>query len=111
MRSKRSQEGYLLIDHRESPGVSAELVHQSGTDAPVVGKNATFESATITCSHCQAVVILNPLRTRARGYCASCDHYVCDSVFCNQGCRSFKKMLADLYDKAVLVQGKESAHG
>ena len=96
MRSKRSQEGYLLIDHRESPGVSADLVHRSGKDAPVVGKNATFESATITCSHCQAVVILNPLRTRPRNYCAKCDHYVCDRPACLTECLPLKKVLDDL---------------
>lgn len=61
--SKRSQEGYLLIDHR----------------ACASGPTALHESATITCSHCHRVVVLNPGRTRVRGYCSKCDHYLCDA--------------------------------
>jgi hypothetical protein len=59
MRSKRSREGYLQIDNRLSGGQNLEL--------PV-----------ITCSHCHTQVILNPDRSRAREYCAKCDHYICD---------------------------------
>ena len=42
------------------------------------GSGGLFESATITCSHCQRVVILNPERNRDRAYCPKCDHYLCD---------------------------------
>ena len=97
---KRRREGYLLIDNRYSPGVSAEFVHASGMDAPVVGAGATFESATMTCCHCNAVVVLNPLRTRPRGYCAKCDQYVCDNAGCGLECRPFAKLLDDAYDLA-----------
>lgn len=76
--SKRSHEGYLLIDNSASPGVSADLIRQSGKDVPIVGEGQKFESAVITCSHCHKGVIVNPDRTRSRGYCPKCDHYVCD---------------------------------
>lgn len=99
---KPRREGYLLIDNRDSPGVSADLLHQAGKLglAPVVPSGATFESATVTCAHCNAVVILNPNRTRPRGYCAKCDAYVCDTPACGLECRPFKKLLDELQEQA-----------
>jgi hypothetical protein len=69
MPSKPRREGLLTIDHRNSPGVSAEFVRASGLSAPVVRAGQVFESATVTCAHCNVVVVLNPDRTRPRGYC------------------------------------------
>ena len=74
----RSHEGYLTVDHRASPGIPAALAVQMGMDPRLVGEGGFFESATMTCTHCRGVVILNPQRTRARAYCQKCDHYVCD---------------------------------
>ena len=93
MSSLRSHEGYLLIDNRFGPGVSAEFVRASGKPAPVVPEGAMYESATITCSHCHAVVILNPNRSRPRNYCAKCDHYVCDNPICLMECSPLNKVL------------------
>jgi hypothetical protein len=59
MQTKRSIEGELMIDERACGG-------------------KLLESATVTCSHCQRVVVLNPDRSRPRGYCSKCDHYICD---------------------------------
>lgn len=64
--SKKSHEGYLLIDHSASPGTAG------------VGEGSRFEAATYTCFHCQKIVVIHPRRTRDRGYCGKCDHYVCD---------------------------------
>jgi hypothetical protein len=75
--SKRSLEGYVLIDNRNSPGVPDEVVVSQGLK-PGAGRGL-FESASITCSHCEAIVVLNPDRSRSRGYCPKCDHYVCDA--------------------------------
>lgn len=83
--SQRAVEGYLEIDHRESPGVTLESCVAAGINpsaAPLVPKGQRYESATISCTHCQAVVILNPLRTRERHWCGYCDHYVCDNPVC-----------------------------
>lgn len=101
MSSKRNQEGYLLIDNSASPGVSADFIRHTGMDAPIVPGGTVFESATILCSHCQAIVVLNPLRTRERGYCRSCDHYVCDNPGCNSECKPFRKRIAEAYERAV----------
>lgn len=92
MFSKRSLEGYLLKDNRASGG-------------------GMLESATLTCSHCQRQVILNPDRSRSRGYCPKCDHYVCDAceaVRVKTGtCYTFKQRMDD-FEKSVL---KGEIHG
>jgi hypothetical protein len=74
--SKRSLEGYLMLDHRASAGVPDELVVAAGLP-PGAGRGL-FESATFTCSHCHAIVIMNPDRSRAREWCKGCDRYLCD---------------------------------
>lgn len=101
MSSLRIQEGYLLIDNRFSPGVTEEFVHASGKDAPVVGADRIWESATVTCSHCNAIVILNPNRSRPRGYCRKCDSYVCDKPGCAE-CLPFEKTIDTLREQAIV---------
>lgn len=76
MSSKFSKEGYLLIDHRDSPGLSDEVVHHA--DLPPGSGRGVFEAPTYTCSHCCRVVVLNPNRRRDREYCSKCDRYICD---------------------------------
>lgn len=53
------QEGYLLIDNR-----CAGL--------------GMAEHMTLTCSHCNALVVTNPQRVRERGKCKRCNSYICD---------------------------------
>lgn len=98
-RSKRRKEGYLLIDHRYSEGVPDAISKQG--NCPSTPAGYTLESATITCCHCNRVVILNPNRTRERGYCAKCDHYVCDNPACNKDCTPFAKIIDDMQNAAV----------
>lgn len=74
MSSLQRQEGYLLIDERAAGGLK-------------------YESATATCCHCQSIVILNPQRTRARGFCSKCNGYTCDNPACNVECRPFWEMI------------------
>ena len=75
--SKRRYEGYLMLDHRSLEGVPDATVIAAGLP-PGAGRGL-FETATYTCSHCQTVVVMNPLRTRERAYCRGCDHYLCDA--------------------------------
>jgi hypothetical protein len=78
---KRQHEGgYLIIDHRASPGLPEDIARLSGFDPAMAGEGKLLEHSTLTCSHCKCAVVKNPLRTRAREYCPKCDHYVCD--FC-----------------------------
>lgn len=79
MNSERSREGYLMIDHRASPGLPEEIARGTGLDPKYCGEGKLFEAATLTCSHCKAVVVKNPLRVRERAKCFKCGwHYVCD---------------------------------
>lgn len=100
MASKARHEGYLMIDNRNSPGVPQELIdaaNRAGKNVAGFSGSNLFESATVTCSHCGAVVVLNPDRKRPRHYCSRCDHYVCDNPACGLECNPFKKQLDILH--------------
>ena len=104
MNSLRSHEGYFLMDHRNSPGVPDSVVVQEGL-LPGAGRGV-FESATFTCSHCQVVVVLNPDRSRDRGYCRKCDHLICDGCETAKAasggdCNSFKRLVDVLLNNAA----------
>jgi hypothetical protein len=78
--SKRSLEGYLLLDNRLSGG-------------------GVIEVPTLTCSHCQRQVIVNPGRTREREYCATCDHYICDECGAAKKAGAGCKTMAQVFDE------------
>lgn len=104
MRSKRSFEGYLQIDHRNSPGLAPGFMEGLGLKGPSVGAGQNYESPTIQCCHCGVTVILNALRTRARGHCFKCDDYVCDSPACNAECRPLAKLMDGVQEAAAKGQ-------
>jgi hypothetical protein len=101
--SKRNNEGYLLIDQRDSPGVSPIMAHRVGL--PVGANKGVFEAPTYTCSHCQKVVVLNPLRNRDRAWCRHCDQYLCDpcgGVLAATGnCNLYREMLDNLQEEGL----------
>lgn len=102
-RSLKDGSGYLIIDHTDSPGIRPEdipLVLRNST--PVVSAGEIYERDIQFCAHCGSQVILNPLRERPRGYCAKCDHYVCDNPICNKECIPLRKVLDG---NAVLIGG------
>jgi len=106
MSSLRRHEGYLLIDHKDSPGVPDSVIHaMAAIGKPTVGSKAgeTYESATVTCAHCQAQVVLNPNRQRPRHYCPKCDHYVCDTPACATECRPYLKVVEAAMKPAPLI--------
>lgn len=76
MSSINRNDGYMLIDHRASPGVPDELLQQAGL--PVAAGRGLFEVSTMHCPHCGAHVMKNPERVRPREYCKTCNHYICD---------------------------------
>lgn len=81
MRREQSREGYLMIDHRASPGLPEDIARATGLDPKLAGEGRLLEAATLTCSHCKVVVVKNSLRTRERASCFKCLHYICD--FCS----------------------------
>ena len=111
MFSKRELEGYLKIDHRESPGLTPQEAHAAGLGAMPIGRGRLFEGSTVNCSHCSALVVLNPDRTRSRGYCPKCDRYICDICEAERirtgGCRPFKKVIDDFMDWAAKAKEGE----
>jgi hypothetical protein len=72
------KEGEVMIDHRASPGIPADMAEKFGFHPDQVKEGALFEAATMTCWHCGRVVIRNPLRERARPHCYQCNQYICD---------------------------------
>lgn len=102
MASLRRHEGYLLVDHRNSPGLTEEQTHAAGL--PPGAGQGLFEAPTYTCSHCQAIVVLNPDRKRERAYCVKCDRNICDACGALYGmtreCRNIQKVLDDVQEAA-----------
>lgn len=116
MKSKRSHEGYLLMNHRDSPGLSPDFLvaasqRSSAPPLPAAAGRGLFEAPTITCSHCQKVVVINPVRNRDRAYCAKCDHYLCDDPcgldykISGGVCRSYQQLTETLYERAIKEGG------
>ena len=103
--SQRSREGWLSINHRDSPGLTDAALSTSGAALPPGAGQGMFEAPTVTCSHCQTVVVLNPTRTRDRAYCARCDHYLCDgcgvTLTASGVCRPFSQIIAETIGHAA----------
>ncbi len=79
MFSQKSREGYILIDHRASPGFTEAQAIALNLPYDQVKEGAMFETASLTCAHCKNAVLKNPLRTRERAHCHKCNHYICDN--------------------------------
>jgi hypothetical protein len=103
MFSRREREGELIIDHRDSPGISHEEAARVGRGIIPVPGGTRFHSATYNCSHCEALVVLNPKRTRPRHYCAKCDSDICDLCEAERvrtgKCRPFKQVIDEFIDQ------------
>jgi len=114
MRSLRSLEGVLLIDHRCSMGVPEEIMVSQGLPKDAGKKETVWESATVTCNHCEAQVVLNPDRSRPRGFCMHCSHYLCDECeakrFLGLPCYPFKARVQDYLEAVDKGSTPEAAH-
>jgi hypothetical protein len=78
MFSKKSRDGEIFVDHRASPGIPPDIARRLGYAPEQVAEGTVFEAPTLGCTHCGSNVVLNPLRTRERAYCMSCNSYICD---------------------------------
>lgn len=108
MKTKRSNAGELIIDHRCSPGITPEFAAANGLSIPVVGAGRVYETGLLNCRHCGNDVLLHPMRTRERAWCMSCDAYICDDC----GVRSrhpeyvhktMQQIIAELFELAQKV--------
>jgi hypothetical protein len=108
--SNRSQEGHLLIDHRNSPGITEAdlLLLPESARHRFFPTKGLFECPTIRCCHCGTMFLVNPDRTRQRGHCQKCDHYICDSPVCHANCTPFMQQVEVLHEQAArLLNVKE----
>ena len=97
--TQRDKEGYLLIDHSQTQGVSDEVMMANGM--PIGSGHGKFEAPTFTCSHCEAVCIVRMPRAEAIPYCPKCSHHICNKcekrrVAAGGECHTFKD-IADIY--------------
>jgi hypothetical protein len=62
-----------------------------------------FEADTYTCSHCEAVVVLNPDRVRERYKCKGCNHHICDECAAKHAtgtpCRTYAQFIDELRER------------
>lgn len=65
---------YLMIDERAAGGKLREM-------------------HTLTCKHCNCVVVLNPERKRDRHTCRKCMAYVCDKPACILECTPIPELM------------------
>jgi hypothetical protein len=109
--SQRSHEGELMIDHRASPGIPEHVARAWGYEPKTVGEGSLCHMATLGCAHCNAVVVLQPLRTRERASCLKCGgRYICD--YCDAARRApdydhrpFEKMVDMVGSEKFTLQG------
>lgn len=91
--------GYMMVDHRASPGFTEEEARIAGYDPLQCKEGKIFESKTFCCAHCKTHVVPNPTRIRPRESCAKCSfHYICD------GCAFLASMPDYVHTPAVRVQ-------
>ena len=104
MKSWHSREGYLEIDHSNSPGVSQEQFKQWNVKidpavSALFGEGKVAKFATLSCSHCDRQIIRNPGRKRERGKCFQCFHYLCDVCAAEYKVSGCCKSLARQFDQ------------
>ena len=108
MFSRRETEGYVLIDHRDSMGFTeAERIAAGLSPLMPIGKGQRLEAPTFCCSHCDRVVVMNPLRNRERGLCFKCDRHICDACVTVQAisgeCNSRQKRIDEFLARATVA--------
>lgn len=80
--STESYAGYLMVDHRASPGIPPDIAQQLGMDPYHCQEGKVLETKTFTCTHCKSVVVPNLNRVRPREKCIKCSgKYICDGCY------------------------------
>jgi len=92
--------GELTIDHSNSPELPAGL-----------GGRALFEAETYTCTHCNAVVVMNPARIRERYKCRGCNHHICDGCAAERTAGAPCKTIAQKIDELAAEAERVSSGG
>jgi hypothetical protein len=98
MFSKRELEGYLEVNHRNSPGITPEQAAATGFVCMPVGAGQTLKAPTYNCCGCQALIIVNPMR---REWCSQCDRYLCDRCALARKLTGFHKPYKKFLDEII----------
>lgn len=108
LKSLREHEGYFMLDHSQTEGISDELIIAAGL--PRGAGKGLFEAPCYTCKHCQRIVVMNPDRTRERAYCRGCDHLICDECAAVKAktltCRTFDQIADEILTEAAKAASK-----
>ena len=99
--TQRELEGYVRIDHRESPGL----------DTPIAAKGQFFEAPTYTCPYCQTIVIINPKRTRDREYDSKLSRHICDACGAKRKLGIDLKPMTQVIDELMTAAAKGNLNG
>jgi len=106
--STRDSEGVLTVNHKDSPGLSPEFLLEvqkafPGEDTlPPARGRGMFQAPVMKCIHCQAMIIINPLRNRQRESCPKCRAYICDKCALNMKlgleCKPYTKVIEEIIE-------------
>ena len=103
------KEGYLMIDHRASPGIPAEMARAMGFDPKLVGEGKIFEAPSYTCLHCRGAVWKDCFRVEPLGFCQKCGGgFVCDGCV-KEAMQPLYKHIS--YDMRVDIALENAARG
>ena len=93
----------LIITDGNPRGLGYYEVDQRASGIPVANGASHFEADTYTCSHCQAVVVMNPARKRERYKCYGCAHHICDNcaaeMQANGVCTPYQKKVEEYFEQ------------
>lgn len=93
----------MLIKTDDNPtGLGYFLIDQTASGIPVCAGRPLFEADTYTCTHCNAVVVLNPERKRERYRCRGCSHLICDPCaakrLAGESCKTMQQKIAEQFE-------------
>lgn len=106
MTSLRQHEGWMFVDNRNSQGIDDAQMLALGY--PVGAGRGLYESATYTCSHCNSVVVIEPRRTRERGFCRGCNQRICDGCVAVKAQTLQCRTMAQVVDEALTAADKQA---
>lgn len=90
----------MIITDGLPRGLGYLEVDQRAVDTPLPpGVQRHFEADTYTCTHCSAVVVMNPLRKRERYKCKSCNHHICDNCAAEMVAGGLCKTMAQKFEE------------
>lgn len=95
----------LLITDGQPRGLGYYELDHRAVDAEMPPGLRHFEADTYTCSHCNAVVVMNPLRVRERYKCNGCSHHICDGCaaerYAGNPCKTMQQIVAEIQESSV----------